>query len=94
MSSEVNTGVEGISHAGDQSWSERSVYRTLKTASVGTKLSCSLKAASLAVSLAWCASATPFNSHKLVGTNLQGVLLQSHWLCLNGGKTQLPLERG
>lgn len=65
MSSEVNTGVEGISRAGDQSWSERSLYRTLKTASVCTKLSCSLKAASLAVSLAWCASATPFNSHRL-----------------------------
>lgn len=88
-SSDVRAGVEGISCAGDQSWSESSAYRTLKTAPVCTKLSCSLKAASLAVSLMWCASAAPLNSHQLVGTNLQGVQLQSHWLCLKDGKTLL-----
>lgn len=46
--------VEGISHIGDQSWRESSMYRTLKTASVWSKLSCSLKATPLAVSMTVC----------------------------------------
>lgn len=44
------------------------VYRTLKTASVNAKSSCSIKAASLVVSLSRCATVAPFSSHKLVGS--------------------------